>query len=287
MTIEKCAGNSKDELFESFLVALKERGRSQNTIKTYHIVLQSFCLWLEERNRCITTLTQKDIQSYMDFLDYEEKSPATIDKIFNTLNVFARHIGKAELTEDIKRKTRTKEDITAPVAFTKKELEKLLKRIKDKGNLRNTAIVYTLLHTGIRVSELCSLNKSDIEKNRETYYLKIRKQKEGKERTIPLSSTCFHSISEYIASRDDNSDALFLSNYAKPISVRTVQHMLQQYEANPHKLRHTFCYGLIEKGIDISIVAELAGHSDINVTKQYIRSTNRDKLAKDIDQAFA
>jgi site-specific recombinase XerD len=71
--------------------------------------------------------------------------------------------------------------------------------------------------------------------------------------------------------RDDDCDALFLSNYQKRIAARTVQHMLkEEYGVYPHKLRHTFCYDLVRKGVDLSIVAQLSGHSDVNVTRQYV-----------------
>ena len=81
-------------------------------------------------------------------------------------------------------------------------------------------------------------------------------------------------------------DHYFLSSLKKRMTARSVQYMLQKYDVNPHKLRHTFCQELINHGVDIRTVAKLAGHRDINVTKRYYIQIEED-LESAINQTFA
>lgn len=275
----ECAEATK--VLHSFAEYLLEKGRSENTVKTYVGVLQSFSSWLKASKQLQLDHINKDsIQSYMDYLEAEKRSTATIDKIFNTLGAFARYIDRPEILKGIRRKEKEM-DQAPPESLTEQQIKRLINRIESDGNLRNIAIFNMLLYTGIRVSELCSLNKNDLQ-NGEV----IIRAKE-KVRRIPISKLLLNSIEQYILSRDDDDEALFLSNYQKRISARTVQHMLKQYGINPHKLRHTFCYELVRKGIDLSIIAQLAGHSDINITKQYVNSSKRSQLEEAINKMYA
>ena len=279
---KKCAGEYQ-EILEFFARYLEDKGRSENTIKTYLGVLQSFFNWLKNRHGNIPELSKNEIQVYMNYLESEQRSAATVEKVFRTLTVFARYINQPQITDDIYRKEKLG-DKTAPESLAENEVEYLLREIEQVGNERNTAIVYTLLYTGIRVSELCSLNRSDIE----TGFITIKSRKDDdKGRTIPMSKAFSNHLKTYLESRTDSHEALFISNYQKRISPRTVQHMLKPYGVHPHKLRHTFCYELVQKGVDLSIIAELAGHSDINVTKQYVKLSKRSELEHAISKMFA
>ncbi len=258
-------------MIDSFAVYLSEKGRSENTIKTYCGVILSFCNWLESRDTIITDVTKDDIQAYIHYLEAEKRSVSTINKIFNTINTFVKSLELPELIDSVQR-TNKKIDYVAPDFLDENEVQDIIKRAKKDPSKRNVAIVYTLLFTGVRVSELCMLNKKDLKLNpkSQTGSVVVRADN-GNERIIPLSKELVAKLNDYLVSRTDDQEALFLSNYQKRIATRTVQHMLkQEYNIHPHKLRHTFCYDLVRKGVDLSIVAQLSGHSDINVTKQYL-----------------
>ncbi|MGO4890687.1 tyrosine-type recombinase/integrase [Anaerobacillus sp. MEB173] len=265
----KCAG-ATDGMLNSFSSYLSQNGKSNNTIKTYRGVLYSFCNWLEENNSSIQNVSSKDVQAYMNYLVSEQRSASTINKIYNTIKSFAISINKPELMEKVQRIESTGET-APPECLSNLEIKELLDKVNVDGNKRNAAIVYLLLYTGVRVSELCALNQSDVQISNQTGKLVVKN--ENGERVIPLSNVCIQHVKEYLESRDDDNEALFLAKNQQRLSVRTVQHTLQQYGVHPHKLRHTFCYELVRKGVDLSIVAQLAGHSDINITKQYIESS--------------
>ncbi|MCH5586022.1 tyrosine-type recombinase/integrase [Shimazuella sp. AN120528] len=88
-------------------------------------------------------------------------------------------------------------------------------------------------------------------------------------RTVPLPAEARHYIRQYLNSRTDGEEALFTSNYKQRMSIRSIQRLLSQLGTHPHALRHTYARKLVEGGTDIATVAELLGHTDINVTRRY------------------
>jgi len=256
-------------LIDKFSQWLIEQEKSDGTVETYKLVLTKFHEWLLRRGVKLGQLTKNDIQAYMIYLESENKSASTIEKTFVTINVFTRFLGKSEVIDGIKRKQNQKSKQIVPESLEINERDRLLHEVKQDGNLRDIAIVYTLLHTGIRVSEICALNRSDVEINEHNGLLVILEPKGNKKRVVPLSKEVRYHLKKYIDSLNSTHDALFISNFNKRISTRTVQYMLKKYSVNPHKLRHTFCKELVQEGINIATVAELAGHSDVNITRRY------------------
>lgn len=266
----KCAGTT-EEILDLFSNHLSEKGLSENTVKTYCGVLHSFCNWLTEQKKAVQVVNNVDVQSYMNYLEAEGRSVSTINKIYNALKTFADAIDKLEIIQGIRRETKVRKE-DALEFLTKCDVENLLISVKNSGNKRNIAMVYTLLETGIRVSEFCMLNKSDVQFNRNghTGQLIVSNSKGHGYRTLPLTKTVVSYLKAYLSTRDDDNEALFLSGYNKRIATRTVQHTLKQYGITPHMLRHTYCYDLVQKGVDLSIVAQLAGHVNTTITKQYV-----------------
>lgn len=135
------------------------------------------------------------------------------------------------------------------------------------------------------MSELCQLNRTDLKLSERSGSLTVRKGKGNIARTVPLPVDARHYISKYLESRTDADTALFLSQYKRRISVRSVQHMLQKYNIHPHQLRHTYCRELVNAGIDIASVAELAGHASLEVTRRYSRPSHVE-LEDAVSRAF-
>jgi integrase/recombinase XerD len=272
-------------LIEEFSKWQKEQGKADNTIKTYVGILENFESWLIKKGMPLNKCSKNDVQLYMDYLENQQKSAGTIEKYLAAISVFSRFLGRAEIVLDIQHKEKMKE-CEIPESLEDSEEKRLLKEVELDGNLRNTAIVYTLLYTGIRVSELCALNIDDIEISDEKGRLLVKNKKGKIERIVPLSKEASKHLKKYIDSLESNREALFISSVNQRISTRGVQYMLQKYNVNPHKLRHTFCQNLINKGIDIHVVAKLAGHKDVNVTKRYASDLDHN-LENAINQAFS
>jgi integrase/recombinase XerD len=257
---------SSSEIINQFCKWLESSGKSYNTIKTYLRELQRYQTWLSQSHINIQDISQKDVQRYITYLENQGKSPNTNDKILGAIRTFAKFIKKPEIIVDIKIIPVPKDEEVE--ILTQLECQQLLNAVKADGHKRNIAIVYTLLHTGIRVSELCALNKADIDFNQN---LLIVRSTQEVQRTIPLSDEAKSHLQNYLDS-EPIGEAVFVSKANERLTERSVQYMLKKYNVHPHKLRHTFCQQLVDKGVSLEIVSKLAGHKDINVTKKYAKS---------------
>ena len=272
----------KSNVISQFADWLETEGKSVNTVTTYQREMKKFQDWLYKYPTYLDNISQKDVQSYLSFLEQQGKSPITIDKILGSIRTFAKFLKRPEIILDIKVVPIEKKgelEILTPY-----EYDQLLQEVKKDGHERNIAIVYLLLHTGIRVSELCSLNKSNIDIRKKQ--LVVRNGLTGEERYIPLSEEAKTHLLKYCDSFNSD-DALFISKSNERLTERSIQYMLKKYNVHPHKLRHTFCQKLIDKGIGLEIVSKLAGHKDINVTKRYAKSRMKQlELEEAIQKTF-
>jgi integrase/recombinase XerD len=266
-------------LLHDFCHWLEEQKKSPSTVKTYMRELEKYQEWLQEKETGLLHLKKADIQSYIYYLEDQQKSITTIDKTVGVIRTFAKFLGKPELTFglDLKPVEKSNEFET----LSSNEYTQLLKRVKEDGDLRNITIVYVLLHTGIRISELCNLNRSDIDLNKHELLV----QKNDEQRVIPLSKEARKYLQMYLDSH--LYEAIFVSNVGERLTERAIQYMLKKYDVNPQKLRHTFCQRLIDNKVDIGTVSQLAGHKDINVTKKYVKEhMNKQKVESEINDAF-
>jgi integrase/recombinase XerD len=266
-------------LLHDFCHWLEEQKKSPSTVKTYMRELEKYQEWLQEKETSLLHLKKADIQSYIYYLEDQQKSITTIDKTVGVIRTFAKFLGKPELTFglDLKPVEKSNEFET----LSSNEYTQLLKRVKEDGDLRNITIVYVLLHTGIRISELCNLNRSDIDLNKHELLV----QKNDEQRVIPLSKEARKYLQMYLDSH--LYEAIFVSNVGERLTERAIQYMLKKYDVNPQKLRHTFCQRLIDNKVDIGTVSQLAGHKDINVTKKYVKEhMNKQKVESEINDAF-
>jgi len=205
-------------------------------------------------------------------------------------------IDKVKLQKDNKRERIVK-------FLSLNQLQKLFNMpdIKIMGGLRNRAILEVLFSTGIRVSELVSLNRNQINlkniNNMDNYELNIT-GKGDRPRTIYFSQRALYWLKKYLDSRKDNNKALFI-NYRphkkdidRRLTVRSIERLVNKYAkmaglsvlTTPHVLRHTYATDLLNQGVDLRIIQEFLGHKSIVTTQVYTHVTN--KRLKDIHKSF-
>ncbi|MCA1061446.1 tyrosine-type recombinase/integrase [Rossellomorea aquimaris] len=257
---------SSSPTIDQFLTWLEREGKSSNTILTYQQELKKYEKWLQDHNQRLLDITQQDVQDYIRYLEEMGKSPTTTDKVLGVMRTFAKYLKRPDITFDIKINQGNKKDEIE--TLTIEECEALLSEVKESESERNIAIVYMLLHTGIRVSELCALNVSDI--NFLTKQVTVKDNYEDK-RIIPLSNELIKHLSDYLGAVEPEKP-LFISKTNDRLTERSVQYMLKKFNIHAQKLRHTFCQHMINKGVGLEVVSKLAGHRDINVTKRYAKS---------------
>jgi integrase/recombinase XerD len=119
------------------------------------------------------------------------------------------------------------------------------------------------------------MNRNDIVIGERSGIVFVRKGKGDVERKVPLPIDARIYLN-HLQTRKDDDEALFLSNYQKRISIRSLQRVLEKYGVHPHQLRHTYCRELVSFGGDLATVAELAGHADINMTRRYSKPSHEE-----------
>lgn len=157
------------------------------------------------------------------------------------------------------------------------------------NRLRNTAIIMLLFASGIRVGELCALNRNSI-KNRQ--FVVVGKSKQP--RVCFITKEVEEMLEEYLRLRKDNQSALFVSNISgkrmTPGSVqrifRILSKSLQISGLHPHTMRHSFATKMLEKGVGLRDIAALLGHESLDTTKIYTHVTNT-RLKQIYDVAMA
>ncbi len=195
--------------------------------------------------------------------------------------------------EDIKIPKREKRVVNY---LTELEIERFIGAVSAKyrgysriNRLRNIAIVNLLYDSGIRVSELCLLNRNSI---KERQFTVIGKSKNP--RICFITRKTEEAIAEYLSERNDNEKALFIATQnGKRITSDTVRKIFQNackrsdfINVHPHTIRHSFATRLLEKEVDIRYIAELMGHESLDTTKMYTHFSNP-KLKKIYEKAIA
>ena len=193
--------------------------------------------------------------------------------------------------DDIKVPKREKRIITY---LTKTEVDALIEIVATRrrgyaevNRLRNIAIVKLLYSTGVRISELCRLNRNSI---RDRQFTVIGKSLEP--RPCFITKDVEESIAQYLELRHDHEMALFISNQngkrIKPGNVRRIfQRICKQSDFNgvhPHTMRHSFATYMLEKDVDLIYISQMMGHKSLDTTRMYTHFTNP-KLKRIYDNA--
>lgn len=189
--------------------------------------------------------------------------------------------------------------------LTPEELERLFAAVDDRSlrGLRDAAILETLYSTGLRVSELCNLNRNQIDLARKEFAVL---GKGGKARIVFLNEQAAEKIGRYLDRRTDNLPAVFIGHgprngktdeivggkNAKRLTPWAVAYLVRDYslragivkKVTPHTLRHSFATTLLTNGADLRSVQEMLGHSSITTTQVYTHVTNQ--RLKEIHQKF-
>jgi integrase/recombinase XerD len=284
-----------DKIVSSFEETLVADGKAPKTIESYTGDIRAFLEWLESKGNIFTgNLKRFHITSYRSYLVQNNYEINTINKKLNSLQSFNQFLMESNyLAEKIVDLKKDKVKLAAGSekeveVFTNGEIEKLLFYIQSEGvTSRDRLIILLLLYTGVRVSELVNVKLRDIDLL--SMNLTIAWGKGGKRREVPLKGDVVEAIKEYLqGERKDNkfadSEYLILTNRSSKMDRDAVNKLLERMESklsirmHPHKYRHTFCTTLLKRGVELTTVAKLAGHSSIQTTASfYINTSQKDK----------
>lgn len=266
----------KNEIVELFLEE-GLTGKSDTTISTYRTEILLFEKYLLDVGANLKNFARTDVQQYINNLIAQKKAASTINKAWYAIKAFCKWANKEDAILDIRVVKQENIKEKAPKSLDKKQRNKLIREVDRYDSKRNYAIVMLLLNTGLRVSELVSLDRDDISMSERKGSLRVI-GKGNKERTIPLNYETRRALTLYLNERTDNNKALFISNQKRRISKRSVQRIIEKFGYHAHQLRHTFITDLVRKGEDFSVIKSLTGHESIEMVTRYSAPTEDDKI---------
>ena len=287
------------------------RGHSEKTIAGYYLDLKILFRFLKRRRRLVgpdVPFNEIDITDIdLDFIKsirieelyrYQSFSPERMNtsnalsaasrcrrtssvKSFFTYLTAKRHLLDYNICQELDM---PKRQASLPRYLEESECERLLAACDGPYGLRDYCILMLFLSCGLRISELVSLNVTDIYED----HLRVL-GKGNKERVVYFAEGCREAIDDYLAVRDpeaivlEDKKALFISRDHRRISVRGVQKMvdkklltagLDSSRYSPHKLRHTAATLMLKNGVDTRALQEVLGHSNLNTTQIYTHLDN-------------
>ena len=263
---------SSQELLQKFLEAKRIEGCSEKTLTYYQNTINRM---LTQIGNEVMHITTEDLRSYLtDYQKQNDLSRVTIDNVRRILSSFFSWLEDEEylIKSPIRRIHKVKTTSSIKDTYSDEDLEKMRDSCEEK---RDLALIDILASTGMRVGELVLLNQSDIDfNNRECKVL----GKGNKERIVYFDARAKIHLQDYLDSRSDDCEALFVTLKAPhsrlTISgvesrVREIGKRLDIEKVHPHKFRRTLATRAIDKGMPIEQLQQLLGHKRIDTTLQY------------------
>ncbi len=302
--------------YQQFLEYLEiERNRSRLTLRNYDHYLKRFVDYCAKQGvtdpKDVDLEVVRSFRLYLNRLTDNNKALKIITQNYHliALRSFLKYLAK----QDVKSLAAEKIELPKTPARTVEfldidDVERLIKSTDEEkhklSRLRDRAILEMLFSTGLRISELVSIKRDNLNLKRGEFAVR---GKGDKMRLVFLSHKAIEALNQYLKERTDNSKALFVRHDAKEsvekqmesmsekvsgLTARSIQRILKKYaklagimkKITPHTLRHSFATDLLTNGADLRSVQELLGHSSISTTQIYTHLTN--KRLRDVYENF-
>ena len=276
---------------ERFLVDRKVEGFSPGTIHFYRSKLALFIRFCE--GSAITSFYQvepNELRGLLQWLEITGHNPGGRNAVYRAVKTFVRWWSKEIEPENWKdpfkkvKPPKVSKDPLEPVSM--ETVRQLLKtcNIADLTGARDYAIFYTLIDTGIRASELLSIERGDLDLILGSVL--IRRGKGGKPRTVFIGKATKRAIKKYLSFRKDISPALWITAEIEPLTYWGLVSMLKRRSRTVgikspglHDFRRAFALGMLRNGVDLITLQKLMGHADLQVLDRYLAQTTDDLAA--------
>jgi len=279
-----------EQVVKEFLNTLeKEYGFSIETVKTYDYNLRIFVEFLGFQKLNYLKITKEHIRSYLRYLDDLKYKNSSISANLSTLRSFYGYLVNENKIESnpFKRISNPKIEKKLPNFLNLVEIEDLLEFYSLEGslNIRNRLVIELLYATGLRVSELVSIELKNINFSEQS--IKVL-GKGNKERIVFYGDYAKDVLNVYLKKsrlelvNNKNNDYLFLNRNGEKLSTRSIELIIKKAidylaiknKVTPHTIRHTFATHLLNNGADIKSVQELLGHESLSTTQIYTHITS-------------
>ena len=263
-----------------------EKKVSENTLQSYKRDLHQFEEYIVLKGKKYNKIKEADINDYLKYLvEKENKKPSTISRMIASIRSFYQYELKSQkITLDPTEKIQSpKIEKKAPCILTSDEVELLLEQptAEDLKGIRDRAMLEFAYATGMRVTEIISLNVEDLNLEHENVICRNG----NKQRSIPLGKLAINAVKEYLnGARDvlvksDKEKALFVNLNGKRLTRQGFWKIIKFYQEQahidkditPHTLRHSFATHLLQNGAELKAIQTMLGHSDISSTQVYMQ----------------
>lgn len=278
-----------------YFVKHKEaHGKATNTTKaTYICILEDFIKSIKAD--MVSDLDILMIDNFIDTLSLRGYKPKTIKNKIVVIRSFIKFLYSKNLIDIRPEAIEIPRTVEVEANFLDEEEQLTL--INSARNLRDKALIMTILSSGLRASEILNLKEDDLYRRS----LIVSRGKGGKPRVTFIDPLTEKSIREYHHKREVDSVFVFTNSFGKPLSRQYLSRMISETalragikkRVSAHTLRHSFATNMLRKGARIEDVQPLMGHSNISTTRLYMHFTNEylreryDMFNKDIDKTLA
>ena len=258
---------------------------AKNTLQSYTRDIKQFSDYIDEKRIDVKLVKGQDVEEYITHMQMEGKAISSVSRSLASVRALYAYLhlkGFVELDPTYKLKT-PKAKKKLPQILTTSEINLLLKcpdSSSDKGK-RDKAMLELLYATGIKVSELISLNKQDLDLD----FGYIKCVSENDARVVPLGKTAIRALRDYITEcrpamiSQSAENALFVNCNGSRMTRQGFWKLVKSYalaagiekDITPHTLRHSFAAHLLENGADLASIQEMLGHKDIVSTQIYTK----------------
>lgn len=275
-----------EKQISNFLEFIKEDKKlSENTLQSYRRDIIQFEDYLDENKLSYQKVTEEDMKKYFSHLQQIGKKTSTISRNIASIRSFYQFLVRnKKVKKDPTDKIQSpKVEKKAPSVLTSSEIELLLEQPKniDLKGIRDKAMLEFAYATGMRVTEIISLNIEDVNLKDGLVTCKTG----SRQRNIPLGSLSLKALADYIENsrpiliKDEKVTALFVNTNGQRLTRQGFWKIVKYYkeqahitkDITPHVLRHSFATHLLQNGADLKSIQTMLGHSDISSTQVYMQ----------------
>lgn len=270
-------GNLK-QLQEQYTQSLMNEGKAHATVIAYSKDIEQLTEYLEKQNKPEAVLiSSDDVEEFKASLKKRRYTGKSISRKINSIKSFFRYLVEKGVLQENPAKTivHPKYEQTPPRVLSKLEYRAL--RDACRSDIRVFAIVEILLQTGMRISELASMQLADVDFERNVISIQPQNSREG--RKVPINVAAKKALQEYLQLRPRSREkTVFLTKTCRPFLVRNIRTAIDRYfrlagikDAKVNDLRHTFIVEQLKAGTPLVYVSQLVGHKRITTTEKYLK----------------
>jgi site-specific recombinase XerD len=284
-----------NEVIASLEDDLLQKGRSRHSVSAYSSALRKFGRFYREELKkpgpYLARLQENDFHAFVDHLrSTQYLAASSVNLAIAALRALSRYAleqrwHKRDIAKDLR--TYYVAPSPAPPRLSSGELRRLITSIDldARNGLRDFAILQLLLQCGLRLGEISRISVDDVILHQTTGRIRVRDEKTRSDRFVPLNATVRSALEKYLKVRGTaaGGDPLFVSQWGKRISTKTVQYQVKKYlgiagrpDLSPSGLRHHFALGFYDKIGNLSAVQTVLGHRNIATTARYVKPTEKE-----------